>query len=152
MQLLRKHPSIYSRQSRAATVRPTCCFHKVGHSYMDHVDYTSAHNRMFYVYFLGNFQNTPIYCYGETDNPDSVEFTLKRTLPMYKNIVLEPTEGYSGLSQFDRIIRDHLPCLPCYFPVPLNWTQLMAFESPVTRAEFVVCFEDAYGTRVAERT
>ena len=77
----------------------TCC--KVAHGFYDRVDMTSANDRVFYVYALGTYNNTPVYIYGETDDILSVELDLKRTVPMYTRVVCAPSHEMLGVDVFE---------------------------------------------------
>ncbi len=61
-------------------------------SYLDRVpSWYDTHTRVFYIFSLGRYHNQPIFCYGETNDLDAVEFYLKKHLPMYERVMYTPT-------------------------------------------------------------
>lgn len=61
-------------------------------SYNDTVDPTNVHNHEFFVYYLGNYLNKPLFCCGETCDLMSLELRLKSTLPFFERITTCPIE------------------------------------------------------------
>jgi hypothetical protein len=41
-------------------------------------------NKQFYIYYLGNYNNIPVYHYGESCDLIETEFNLKKQLPYYQ--------------------------------------------------------------------
>ena len=81
--------------------------HRIKYSYYDQVDHDTNYNKTFYIYFLGYYLNKPIYCYGETYDIDSIEFTLKKTLPFYKKCKIIPIDTrQSGIDKFAEYIKE----------------------------------------------
>lgn len=65
-------------------------------SYLDRAPaWYDTHTRVFYIFSLGRYHNKPIYCYGETNDLDAIEFHLKQHLPIYERILYTPAHlGY----------------------------------------------------------
>lgn len=59
-------------------------------SYDDRVSEYDTHNRVLYIYYLGCFNNTPIYHYGEANDLMSAELRVKMTLPLYERVWHSP--------------------------------------------------------------
>ncbi len=59
---------------------------------------------VFYIYYLGRYNNTHTYHYGETNDIYSIEFNLSKKLPMYKKLTNIPVDshidGYDNFSKF----------------------------------------------------
>lgn len=74
-------------------------------SYKDIVslDYSE---KVFYIYSLGRYHNKPLYHYGETLNPETLEFELAKTLPYYKKIVHVPVDTcVDGKDKFELFVK-----------------------------------------------
>jgi len=65
--------------------------------YYDRVDVSDYNNRECFVYSLGSYGNTPIYCVGETNDLHAAEFLLKRTFPVYTKLRSLPVEDAERL-------------------------------------------------------
>lgn len=77
--------------------------------YHDRVD-ESVHNRTFFVFSIGRFNNTPIYHYGETSDIALEEFRIRRALPFYEKVLDVPLvmDGtIRSKEEFDTFIREH---------------------------------------------
>lgn len=73
---------------------------------MDRASVYDTHNRVFYIFYLGQFNNRPIYHYGETNDIDATELFVKANLPFYKLVLYLPIDTeQDGLSQFDQYIQ-----------------------------------------------
>jgi hypothetical protein len=73
-------------------------------SYHDKVSITN-HNNVFYIYYLGRYNNIPMYHYGETNDIYTSEYKLKKTLPYYKKIKCIPVEdNINGIIKFKKFI------------------------------------------------
>lgn len=58
--------------------------------YLDTVCENDTHNNVFYIYYLGNYDNIPVYHYGNTSDISSVELRIKKTLPFYERVTCVP--------------------------------------------------------------
>lgn len=82
-------------------------------SYLDRVSDYDIHNKVFYIYYLGCFNNTPMYHYGESDDLDLVELKIKRTLPFYERVLYTPVEHHTNtLEQFKDYIKNKKVRIP----------------------------------------
>ena len=70
-------------------------------------------NRVFYIYYLGNFTNVPLYHYGETDDIDHIDMRLRMNLPFYERVLYTPISYHMGRKdRFEEIISAHRATLP----------------------------------------
>ena len=70
------------------TLSKRCRLSRV-HSYLDRVDCDFS-NKLFYVFYLGRYNNTPMYTYGETLDIHLLELSLNKRFPTYKKELLIP--------------------------------------------------------------
>lgn len=74
-------------------------------SYKDSVDMDTS-NRLFFVYYLGRYDNRPIFYYGETMDISLIEFHLRKKVPIYQKKFHVPVEdNIYGKQRFDRYVR-----------------------------------------------
>lgn len=52
----------------------------------------NANENIFYVYFLGRYNNKPFFHYGQSTDISSVEFNIKKSLPYYDRIIYNPVD------------------------------------------------------------
>jgi hypothetical protein len=79
--------------------RKTTAIHPKCKCYMDQVDAFSTHNRTFFIYDLGRYNNQNVYHYGETSDLYWKECQLRKTFPYYVKVVEEPVEIPGALVQ-----------------------------------------------------
>ncbi len=91
-------------------------------SYYDSISY-NMHNRMFYIYYLGHYYNKKIYHYGETDDIYMTEYKIKKTFPIYDNIICIPVEDVVyGINDFEIFISKYKTIMPLIEPkITENW-------------------------------
>ena len=58
--------------------------------------------RVFCVYYIGNFLNQPTYVYGEAEDTHLFEFQLKARLPWYKRVAHVPMENFTDIEHFEK--------------------------------------------------
>jgi hypothetical protein len=86
------HPTSSSRSSH------------IQKSYQDRVSF-DYNNRLFYIYDLGRYNNSHIFHYGECMDLTSIEFKIRRYLPVYKRIEYIPMGHIvAGKESFDEYI------------------------------------------------
>jgi hypothetical protein len=92
---------------------------------MDRASVYDAHNRVFYLFYLGRFQNRPMYHYGETTDIDATEFYIQSQLPFYQRIMYIPIDTkLNAFYEFDEYIQiDHAK-------LPVQSLQHLAVFSP----------------------
>lgn len=82
-------------------------------SYLDRApQWYDMSNRVFYVYSLGRFHNTPMYHYGETSDIDLVEFEMKKRVPYYKRVIYVPLDEDANDSLRDIIKQKEKVSIP----------------------------------------
>lgn len=82
---------------RTPRIAPIC------RSYLDSApSWYDSHTRVFYCYYLGRYRNQPLYCYGYTNDLDTVEFNLKKTLPMYERVMYVPCNDFMHEEAFKK--------------------------------------------------
>jgi hypothetical protein len=59
-------------------------------SYLDRVDHISTHNKIFFVFDLGRYNNKRIYHFGESPDFYLTEFQIHKSFPVCKPIIIEP--------------------------------------------------------------
>ncbi len=63
---------------------------------------------VFYIYYLGRYNNTHTYHYGETNDIYSIEFNLSKKLPMYKKITSIPVDSHiDGYDNFYKFLKKY---------------------------------------------
>lgn len=73
-------------------------------SYHDRVTINN-HNNIFFIYYLGKYNNVPVYHYGETSDIYASEYKLNQSVPYYKNIKCIPIEdNINGMIKFNDFI------------------------------------------------
>ncbi len=76
-------------------------------SYYDRVSY-DANNNIFYIYYLGKYNNRKTYCYGETNDISIIELKLKQSLPIYKLIrTISKEDKIYDKNNFEKIIKNN---------------------------------------------
>lgn len=84
-------------------------------SYFDRVQY-ETHNSIFYIYYLGRYNNKSIFHYGETQDLYGKEFLLKQKLPIYNKLKAIPIEhNVYGKEKFDNYLKTNK--LRIIFPI-----------------------------------
>lgn len=92
---------------------------------MDCPSVYDAHNRVFYLFYLGRYHNSPIYHYGETNDIDVIEFYIQSQLPFYQRIMYIPIDTeLDALYAFDKYIQ------PDQSKLPIESLQHLAVFSP----------------------
>lgn len=87
----------------------------IAKSYMDRVSVYDAHNRVFYIYFLGHYQNQPIFHFGETNDLDATEFFMKSSLPFYELQLYIPIDHeHHAFTHFQDFIQDEIIKFPVH--------------------------------------
>lgn len=87
--------------------RPYNSIRRIGVSYKDLPDIDASEN-MFYIYYLGRYNNKAIYHYGETLNLYNVEFNLCKKLPLYKKLLSIPIDYHGdGKEKFDNFLKQN---------------------------------------------
>ena len=87
--------------------RPYNLCRRIGVSYKDVPDVDASEN-LFYIYYLGRYNNKAIYHYGETLNLYNVEFDLCKKLPYYKNLISIPTDYHTdGNEKFANFLKQN---------------------------------------------
>ena len=86
-------------------------------SYLDKASVYDSHNRVFYIYELGRYNNIPMYRYGETNDVDLVELQINAKLPMYKKVATIPVDA-----QITSLDRFHEYIAPCRRSLPVEET------------------------------
>lgn len=71
-------------------------------------------NRVFYVYYLGRFNNRPLYHYGESHDAYDAHFRVHRSVPFCKRIVCIPVEDNTGGLQ---VFEDRVKDVRCSLPI-----------------------------------
>lgn len=62
-------------------------------SYLDRAPaWYDNHTRVFYIYSLGRYHNQHLFCYGDTNDLDVVEFNLAKTVPKYERVLYLPVD------------------------------------------------------------
>lgn len=75
-------------------------------SYLDRApSWYEHHTRVFYIYSLGRYQNQALFCYGETNDLDTVEFHLAKTLPTYQRVLYFPVQDNYNREHIDATIK-----------------------------------------------
>jgi hypothetical protein len=86
-------------------LRPRSILRVTPKSYRDSIDYDRS-NCVFFLYFLGRYNNMPLYYYGESLDITNIEFKLQRDLPFYeKKIVLPVEDNTHGKDTFDKFVK-----------------------------------------------
>lgn len=76
-------------------------------SYQDRANY-DANNNVFYIYYLGKYNNKKTYCYGETNDINIVELKLKQTLPIYKLVkTISNEDKIYDKNKFEKLIKNN---------------------------------------------
>lgn len=84
-------------------------------TFMDQASVYDTHNRVFYIYFLGFFNNRPIYHFGETNDLDANELLIRSQLPFYERILYIPTDSHhNALREFIEYIQNYRTTLPVH--------------------------------------
>lgn len=74
-------------------------------SYKDRIDMDTS-NRLFFIYYLGRYDNRPMFFYGETMDTSLVEFHLRKKVPIYQKKFHVPVEDHVyGKQSFDRYVK-----------------------------------------------
>ena len=82
-------------------------------SYLDRIPDYDAHNRVFYIYTLGSWNNIPYYHYGESDDISLTEFKIKKTLPFYSLLTCIPIDhNIAAISDFEKMVRNKKVTIP----------------------------------------
>ena len=100
-------------------------------SYKDRVS-TDNSERVFYLYHLGRYYNTPTYHYGETVHPEVIELSLVKTLPYCKKILEVPVEHrVDGKNKIDEYVAHN--DMRTSLPLKINNSEM----------EDVICIQDS---------
>lgn len=97
----------FSQPLAATGNRRSRVYRAISTHYLDRVSEYDAHNRVFYIFYLGCFNNYPIYHYGESYDIDLAELKIKRTLPFYERVYCAPIgHKVNAKHEFDEMIKE----------------------------------------------
>ena len=102
-------------------------------SYNDGISNFDSHNKTLFLYYLGRYNNYPLYYYGETYDLYDTEFKIKKTLPYYKKITTIPVGDHVYAKEnFDKFVNNN--ALRASIPIIsveniYNWDILTVNES-----------------------
>lgn len=73
----------------------------------EYLDRATDYDRIFYIYYLGCFNNTPIYHYGESSDIHHAELKIKKTVPFYERVWYTPLDNNVYMKdEFDEYIKN----------------------------------------------
>ena len=76
--------------------------------YYDRVS-IDTHNKVFYIYKLGRYNNKMLYTFGESDDIHATEMRLRSIVPMYEKISVEPVDDdVHKMDKFRDKIKDNV--------------------------------------------
>lgn len=82
-------------------------------SYLDRApNWYDTHTRVFYIYFLGRYHNKRLYCYGETNDLDAIEFKLSSYVPSWTRVTYVPLYPHLNREFIDTVLASYRVVIP----------------------------------------
>lgn len=115
-------------------------------SYRDRVEIDND-NRVFFIYSLGRYRNTPLFYYGDAYDISTVEYALRKELPTYEKKIVVPVEdSVFGKQKFEAYIQENN--LGARLPIQnTQFDTVFTLSDTVTFNEIEAFVKDEFGCR-----
>lgn len=102
-------------------------------------------NKVFYIYDLGRYKNQTIFSYGESYDISTTEFKLRKTVPIYKNIITQPVEhNVNSKDRFEEYLKLNKMSVKLLLPDTDDWAAFTTDDIRPIMQKINELFPNAY--------